>query len=63
MMTSRARHEVLAWSIGSSFVTITGLPPEDPEDDTDDENEEDEDDDSAKDYSPYFRKWRQRLCN
>jgi hypothetical protein len=41
MLTSRARQDSPAWSIGFSLVTLS-LPPKDPDDDDEDE-EEDED--------------------
>ena len=45
MITSLARQEIPAWSIGSSLVTVLGLPPKDPDDDDDeDEGEEDNED-------------------
>jgi hypothetical protein len=44
MLTSRARQELPALSIGSSIGTVLGLPPKDP-DNYDDEDEEDEEDD------------------
>jgi hypothetical protein len=40
-MISRISHDVSAWLVESSLVTIIGLPPMDPDDD-DDENEEDD---------------------
>jgi hypothetical protein len=46
-MISPVQQKVSAWLIGSSLVTIMGLPPKDPDDD-DDENEEDEEDDDEE---------------
>ncbi len=42
MITSRARQEIPAWSIGSSLVTVLGLPPKDPDDDDDEDEGEEE---------------------
>ena len=47
MLTSRARQELPAWPIGSSIVTVLGLPPKDP-DDNDDEDEEDDEDEGEE---------------
>jgi hypothetical protein len=49
MITSRARQEIPAWSIGSSLVTV--LPPKDPDDD-DDEDEDKEDDEDEGEEEP-----------
>jgi len=46
MLTSRARQERPAWSIGSSLVTLG--PPKDPDDD-DNENEEEDEDEGEED--------------
>ena len=43
MLTSRARQELPAWPIGSSIVTVLGLPPKDPDDDDDEDDEDNED--------------------
>jgi hypothetical protein len=47
MLTSRARQELSALSIGSSIGTVLGLPPKDPDND-DDEDEEDDEDESEE---------------
>jgi len=46
MITSRARQEIPAWSIGASLVTVLGLPPK--EDDDEDEGEEDDEDEDEE---------------
>ena len=43
MLTSRARQELPALSIGSSIGTVLGLPPKDPDNDDDEDEEYDED--------------------
>ena len=43
MLTSRARQELPALSIGSSIGTVLGLPPKDPDNDDDEDEEDDED--------------------
>ena len=43
MLTSRARQELSALSIGSSIGTVLGLPPKDPDNDDDEDEEDDED--------------------
>ena len=48
MMTSRARQEIPAWSIGSNLVTVLGLPPKDSDDDDEDEGEEDNEDEGEE---------------
>jgi hypothetical protein len=47
MLTSRARQELPALSIGSGIGTVLGLPPKDPDND-DDEDEEDDEDESEE---------------
>ncbi len=47
-MISRISHNVSAWLVESSLVTIMGLPPKDPDDD-DDEDEEDDEEDEDED--------------
>ena len=47
MLTSRARQELPAWSIGSGIVIVLGLPPKDP-DNNDDEDEDDDEDESEE---------------
>jgi hypothetical protein len=37
-----ASQEIPAWSIGSSLVTVLGLPPKDPDDDDDEDEGEEE---------------------
>lgn len=39
MITPRARQEIPAWSIGSSLVTVLGLPPKDLDDEDEGEKE------------------------
>jgi len=51
MITSSARQEIPAWSIGASLVTVLGLPPKDPDDD-DDEDEGEEDDEDEDEEEP-----------
>ena len=51
MLTSRARQELPALSIGSSIGTVLGLPPKDPDND-DDEDEEEEDDEDESEEEP-----------
>ena len=51
MLTSRARQELPALSIGSRIGTVLGLPPKDP-DNNDDEDEEEEDDEDESEEEP-----------
>jgi len=48
MLTSRARQELPALSIGSSIGTVLGLPPKDPDNDDDEDEEEDDEDASFR---------------
>ena len=48
MLTSRARQELPALSIGSRIGTVLGLPPKDPDNDDDEDEEEDDEDASFR---------------